>query len=127
MTQPDVTSEEAKLAAKELSTERVLVSMLRDRLARRASDLKRTFIRRFSRSVFPNYDPARAAGQEHVKTLNFVLGGGTFSASGCDSFEDWEASRIEAKFIFGGWRRQSSSEIQDELRPGFLKTFSHLK
>ena len=112
----DSTSEEVKLAAKELSTERVLVSMLRDRLARRASDLKRTFIRRFSRSVFPNYDPARAAGQEHVKTLNFVLGGGTFSASGSDSFEEWEASRIEAKFLFGGWRRQSSSEIQDEMR-----------
>lgn len=128
-------------AAKELAKEASLVSLLRDKLTRRASEMKRAFIRRFMKSAFPHgqrsdsgrgaREGSRAGSSAPNATVSGVeptgmtspdpaarlLGGGSVDTSSlCDDvYPEWKASRKSERFLFGAWRRLSSDEMQQIL------------
>lgn len=130
--------EERLSICKGLAQESALMSILRDKLTRRASEMKRTFVRRFMKSCLPSYgrelstagDADASARVMNTRTdgseaqtsifpdpVAFLMGGGAFSAALMpdECFSSWSESRRSEKYLFGSWRRLTSEEIQDTL------------
>ena len=137
LTPESANSVEGVSAAKEMSSEPALMSLVRDKLTRKASEMKRAFIRRFLKSAFPSGIPGsersapnrngrgaeatNSATPDSGGTDSFavILGGGRVSGSSLstdsltsDLYSEWKMSRASEKFLFGAWRRLSSGEMQ---------------